>query len=299
MTRLTSGQLCYAMGKDNEPAARVQLSGPQKLIFQTVDCYGGKIKPGGRIKDIDTAHLNPATGPVYLEGAHPGDVLEIHIDKIECQSPGLSFCEAGGGLLAEESRVEELRFYEFDDETIDFGNGIRLPQNPMIGVIGVAAKDTPVPNAVPGDHGGNMDTTMIKEGAVLYLPVFHEGALLAVGDLHAAMGDGEAFFEGVEVAGEVELTVALKKDMRIDIPFVKADGRLATIATEKTIDGALKKAMSKLVHFVEENTALSFTDAAYICGFYGDLEISQVVDPLMTARMGISLSVLEKLGIHI
>lgn len=297
MVCISANNICHALGKDNKIATKVKL--PEQLKFETLDCYCNTMKPGNKISDIDKSRLNPATGPVYFEGVKAGDVLEITIEKIVCNSPGLSFCGVGEGLLAEESSVEELRFYPHDGKMIDFGNNLFLPTNPMIGVIGVAAKDEAVPTASPGDHGGNMDTSLIKEGATLFLPVFHEGGLLAVGDLHAAMGDGEAFYEGVEVSGEAQMLVKVRRDIHIDIPFVKADGKFASIATAETVDLSLKKAMSKLVHFIVNHSQMNFTDASFIVGFYGNLEISQVVDPVMTSRMSISLNILREIGITI
>ena len=300
MIRVSKEHFINIMHKDAKPVLKVDA--PAELLFETLDCYCGLIKPGNKIADINKQFLNPATGPVYFNNARRGDVLEIKVGKINCFSPGLSFCGVNEGLLAEESAVEELRFYEFDDKQIDFGSGIYLPLNPMIGVIGVAPDCGGVATATPGDHGGNMDTTMIKEGSKLFLPVFHDGGLLSVGDLHAAMGDGEAFYEGVEVAGEAALSVHVRHDLKIDIPFVKVDGKFASIASEKTVEASLKKAMSKLIHFIKDhsnNKGLSFTDISYIVGFYGNLEISQVVDPLMTARMSIPTSILEKLGVNL
>ena len=104
----------------------------------------------------------------------------------------------------------------------------------------------------PGDHGGNMDTTMIKEGATVFLPVFAEGGLMAVGDFHAAMGDGESFYMGLETEGYVELEVNVRHDMKIDIPFVVADGRLASIATEADAIAALKKAICDFVNMLAD-----------------------------------------------
>ena len=187
---------------------------------------------------------------------------------------------------------------EFDDE-FWYYDGMKFKLTPMIGVIGVTPdEDTPT-TALPGDHGGNIDTTMVKEGATVFLPVFVEGGLLAVGDFHAAMGDGESFYMGLETEGYTELEVNVRKDMKIDIPFVVADGRLAAVATAEDADAALKKAMKKLVDFVAEHSKLDFYNAGIICGLTADLQISQMVDVEKTARMAIDLEVLEEVGIKI
>lgn len=299
MIRIKKGKKYYQMGNHIPPAERVQL--PATIIFETNDCYDGDMSPDKEchIADIDLSRGNPTTGPVYFEGVVTGDVLEIHIDKITVFSPGLSFCGVNEGFLQDESNIEELRWYNFDDKEIDFGNGIKLPLMPMIGEIGVAPANGPIRNVCPGDYGGNLDTTLIKEGATLFLPVFQDGAYLGCGDLHAAMGDGESFYEGVECAGEVQLTVKVRKDLEMDIPYVISDGKFASIGTDETIEKALRKSMSKLIHFLSKRLpSLSVTDISFILGFYGNLEISQVVDPLMTGRMSISLDILKKLGLE-
>ena len=300
MIKITKEHKYFQMGNHIQPAARVHL--PATIILQTNDCYDGDMSPDKdcHIKDIDLSRGNPTTGPVYFEGVVPGDVLEIHIDKIKMASPGFSFCGVNEGFLQEESGVEELRWYHFDDEGINFGRGIKLPLMPMIGEIGVAPADGPIRNLYPGDYGGNMDTSLIKEGSILFLPVFQDGAYLGCGDLHAAMGDGESFYEGIECAGEVQLTIKVRKDLDMDIPYVIADGKFASIGTDETIEKALRKSMSKLLHFLSgQLPSLSVTDISYILGFYGNLEISQVVDPLMTGRMSISMDILKKIGLEI
>ena len=116
----------------------------------------------------------------------------------------------------------------------------------MIGVIGVAPAGDDVPCGTPGSHGGNMDTRLIGDGATIYLPVQAPGALLAVGDLHAAMGDGEIAFTGVEVAGAVTLQVSLREDMSLTDPVLENDDTVATIASAETLDEAAKMATNAM-----------------------------------------------------
>lgn len=120
--------------------------------------------------------------------------------------------------------------------------------------------------------------------------------LLSLGDLHAVQGDGESFYTGLEISGEVELEVNVRKDMPIDIPFVCYDGKIASIATAETTDEALRLAMEKLVDFVATMGKVDFYDAGFFCGLYANLEISQVVDPLKTARMTVELERLKEMG---
>lgn len=290
-------QVIYTFDREHKPVAQIDL--PATLEFETRDCFHGFISDETKfLKDVDYAYCNPSTGPVYLNSAKPGDVLEVKIKKIRCKSPGYTMSVENDGLLAEYNHRNITRMIEFDDEYWYY-NDMKFKLSPMIGVIGVAPASGNPTTALPGDHGGNIDTTMIKEGATVYLPVFVEGGLLAVGDFHAAMGDGESFYMGLETEGYVELDVNVRHDMKIDIPFVVADGRLASIATAENADAALKKAMKKLVDFVAEHSNLDFYDAGIICGLTADLQISQMVDEEKTARMAIDLEVLEEVGIKL
>ncbi len=287
----------YNFDKNHEPVAKVDL--PASLEFETRDCFHGFISDETKfLKDVDYSYCNPSTGPVYFNGVKPGDVLEVKIKKIKCKSPGYTMSVENDGLLAEYNHKNITRMIDFDDE-FWYYDGMKFPLTPMIGVIGVTPAEGTPATATPGDHGGNMDTTLIKEGSTVFLPVSVEGGLMAVGDFHAAMGDGESFYMGLEAEGYVELDVNVRHDMKIDIPFVIADGRFASIATEVDADAALKKAMKKLVDFVADHSELDFYNAGIICGLTADLQISQMVDVEKTARMAIDLSVLREVGIHL
>jgi len=298
MLKLDTEKVIFAFTKDNEPAVKCDL--PQTLVLQTKDCFSGDIKSEtDTMASLDYDTLNPSTGPVYFNDVVPGDVLEIKIKRISCQSPGFTMCVPEEGLLGDQVKKSLTKFYPFDNQFVYITDKIKIEYKPMIGVIGLAPADGAISTVNPGDHGGNMDTTMIHEGATLFLPVKVAGGLLAVGDLHAAMGDGESFFTGLEVSGEVELDVKVRKDLKMEIPFVLADENFASIATEKEVHGALNKAMKHLVKFIVDNGELDFYDAGFLAGLSANLQISQVVDPLKTARMSIPLNILQQTGIDL
>jgi len=287
----------YKFDKNNTPVVKTDL--PAELTFETIDCFNGCILDESKVlADVDYSRCNPATGPVYFNGVKIGDVLEIKITKIKCISPGYTMAVHNDGLLAEYVHKDVTKILKFDEEHWYFDN-MKFKLTPMIGVIGVTPADKVISTVLPGDHGGNIDTTLIKEGATAFLPVFVDGGLLVMGDLHAAMGDGESFYMGLEVAGEVEVEVKVRRDIKIDVPFVLADNRFASIATDIDADAALKKAMKKLVDFVVDHSSLDFYEAGIICGLTADLQISQMVDPEKTARMAIDVSVLKEIGIEL
>ncbi|MBW4829615.1 MAG: acetamidase/formamidase family protein [Clostridiaceae bacterium] len=294
---VSSDNVIYSFEKGLNPSKHVTL--PATLILETKDCFSGDIKTEkDTMAEVDYSTLNPSTGPIYFNNVKPGDVLEVKIKKIKCNSPGFTMCVPKEGLLGDMIKKPITKFYNFDNEKIEIDN-TKVDLKPMIGVIGVAPAEGSIPTNTPGDHGGNIDTTLIKEGSTIFLPVFVDGGLLALGDLHAAMGDGESFFTGLEVSGEVEIEVKIRRDLKIDIPFVKSDDIFASIASEKEVHKSLKKAMVKMVDFITKNGDIDFYDAGFICGLCADLQISQVVDPLKTARMAIPTYILRQLNINL
>ena len=180
--------------------------------------------------------------------------------------------------------------------TARIADGIAVPLRPMIGVIGVAPAGAPVATASPGAHGGNMDTRLIGEGAVLYLPVAHEGALLAAGDLHAAMGDGEICGTGVEDCGSVTLRLDVRRDLRSRSPVLETPELVATIASAETLDAAAEAATRDMARLLTERLGISLEVATMLMSAGGDLQVSQVVDPLRTARFALPKGVVAGLG---
>ena len=139
--------------------------------------------------------------------------------------------------------------------------GVELPLNPMIGVIGVAPAGEAVPCGTPGDHGGNMDTIGIREGAILRLPVFVKGAYLGLGDLHAAMGDGEVSVTGLEVFGEVDLDLSLEKGASLPCPLLHDGDEVSFLASAETVDGAIHASTGYMHDFLLAKTSLNADEA--------------------------------------
>lgn len=164
----------------------------------------------------------------------------------------------------------------------------------MIGVIGTAPAGEGVNTGTPGDHGGNMDTTAITEGATLYLPVNVKGALLAMGDLHAAMGDGEIMGDALEIPGEVEVTVEVLKDFTLPLPLVENDTHYITIGSHESMEEASKIATNNMVKLITEKTHLTYNQAGMLLSLAGNLCISQVVNPNKTIRMEFSKELLQQ-----
>lgn len=197
----------------------------------------------------------------------------------------------GFGLLGEEINEPHTKILLVDD-TVHF-NHHTLPKRPMIGVIGLAPAGTPVPTGTPHQHGGNMDCRFIGAGTSLYLPVEVSGGLLALGDLHAVMGDGEIGVSGAEIAGTVTVSVHVHKGSDIPAPALQREDTLAILRSAQTLEEASRLATTAMVDFLEAR-GYSRADAIMLCSAIGDLRVCQVVNPNVTMRMEIPREVLEE-----
>jgi amidase len=211
LTRLVSigrDRVFYTFAPELEPAAHVKPG--DLVIFETQDALGGQVRSEeDTIEKIDFTRVNPATGPLYIEGAEPGDAIVVEVLSIETSSQGFVVTAPGAGVLGEYVKASRTRSCRVVDDYVEV-LGFRIPAWRMIGVVGVASPERPS-TGVPGRHGGNLDTKYITVGAKVYLPVFYEGGLLGIGDLHAVMGHGEVCIAACEVSGRVLVSVGVVK----------------------------------------------------------------------------------------
>lgn len=287
--------LVYAMDRANAPALRVPDG--STLVFQTRDCFEDQIQhAGAAFTALDWTRINPATGPVSIEGARPGDALAVEILDIRVGEQAVMVTGPGLGVEGDALSEPTVRVFPVQAGHVEV-SGVRVPLRPMIGVIGTAPAGEAVPNGTPGPHGGNMDTTVIRAGSTLWLPVNVEGGLLALGDLHAGMGDGEVSVCGLEVPGEVKLRVTVVPQCRWPLPMVQTDTHLYTIASALTLDEAAVLATKAMSTLLQQEAGLGRADAIGLLSVAGSLQISQVVDPLKTCRFELGLDVLAQLGV--
>lgn len=286
MIRLSDQHTIYAMAAANPPA--LEVASGSRVQFETCDCFHGQIQSAGqRIDALDWERINPATGPVFVTGAAPGDALRVRIESIEFTGPGIMAAIPDVGIWGGTVTESRVRLMDASGGDIDFGDGIRLPAAPMVGVIGTAPKTGAVPCGTPGDHGGNMDCTKIAPGAVLYLPVWHAGGLLAMGDVHAAMGDGEIMGTGIEIPALVTVTVDVVQDAAPSCPLVLLDGMLYAVTSADTLEQAAHKAADVLCARVMAAKGLDTDVAGMLLSAAGQVQVCQMVDPQVTVRMGL------------
>lgn len=294
---LSKESYVYAMSADNKPALRVK-SGTT-IEVETYDCFLNQIdSEGTSYNSINWDQINPATGPIYIEEAKPGDILKVEIKKIELADEGTMVTGPELGVMGCEITDFSIKKLPVRDGNVFFNEKVQFPITPMIGVIGVAPEEGRINCGTPGDHGGNMDTTMITENATLYFPVFHDGALLSLGDVHAAMGDGEVSVSGVEIPAKVTIHVSVIKGESISTPVVENDEGFAFIVSKLTLDEAAEVATKEMVHYLMNRTGMELYEVTMLLSAVGHVQVSQIVDPLKTARMYVPKSVLENYWIE-
>ena len=292
MVKISRDYAIYQMWKGNPSAAEVGWG--EIIRFETYDCFHNQLLNGW--KEIDRARENPATGPVFIKDVHPGDMLRVDILQIELGPLGVIESLPGGGCLGQEIPVPRAKTVEVKGETAYYKENLLLKIAPMVGVIGVAPKEEKISTMIPGLHGGNMDCTAIGVGSTLYLPVQVEGALLALGDLHARMGCGEVGMSGLEIEGAVTVKVSAQRQWNRHYPIVIREGRLIVIASGTTLDEACGSATRYLYNFLTEVAGIADADAVALMTIAGDCEVCQVVNPLKTMSMSFPLELLEAAG---
>ncbi|MCL4424854.1 MAG: acetamidase/formamidase family protein [Firmicutes bacterium] len=296
MKRIEANQVVYALSRENPPAATADPG--ETLVFLTKDCFSNQIqKETDLFASVGWATINPATGPVAVNGAEPGDTLAVEILDIEVAGQGSMIAVPGLGALSEQLTHSETKIVPIVNGKVIFNSELEIPIRPMIGVIGTAPAGQAVPCGTPGPHGGNMDTRFIGKGARLYLPVFAPGALLALGDLHAVMGDGEVVICGVEIPGQVTVKVDLIKAKAEPGPVLETAEAWYTIASAPDLDEASQSALQQMFAFIKRRIPLPPNEVAMLLSITGNLQISQVVDPLKTVRMEMPKWVLKAYGV--
>jgi amidase len=293
MIQINKKDCIYGFSKDNLPVATARNG--EIVVFETSDCFANQIQSNeDRLEGLDWNRVNPATGPIFINGAMPGDVLKVTIQKIDCNNKGVIATGENFGVLGGRFKSLVSRVVPIENGNAIFDEKLSLPLNKMIGVIGVAPMGQTINTGTPGNHGGNMDNSMITENTIMYFPVFVEGALLALGDLHAVMGDGEISGTGLEVAGKVQVQLEVIKNLKLNNPVLENDNSYVSIASASSLDDAVNQSVADMFDIVASKIALPDTEITMLFSLAGSTQICQVVDPLKTARFVMPKWILTK-----
>lgn len=295
MIELDDAKTLFSFDKDLEPVLKVP-SG-ETVRIRTKDCFGNQLQgPEDQLSEIDWEAINPATGPIYVEGAVAGGTLKVHIDNIELDAQTSSCTGKDEGVCGDRFSDWATHFCKVEDGKVVWDERLSIPLAPMIGVIGVAPEGEPVNCGTPGKHGGNMDNTAIAAGATLYFPVAVDGALFGCGDMHAVMGDGEVSVSGAEVAGYATVTLTALPELSVPNPLIENDTHFGIIVSAESLDKAAELAVQQMVDLLASRTNESEADLVMLLSLVADVRVCQMVDPEKTVRFMVPKYVLDAIG---
>jgi acetamidase/formamidase len=282
-------------GWDNSIPPVERVAPGATIEFQCLDSSGGQLTRDSTLDDVarlDFGKVNPVTGPVFVDGAEPGDALKVTIHEFKPSGFGWTANIPGFGLLADQFTSSAAHFWSYDKDTLApaaFSGIGRVPLKPFAGTIGVAPAEPGLHSVVPPRRvGGNLDIRDLAAGTVLYLPVEVAGALFSVGDTHAAQGDGEVCGTAIESQMNVVLTLELEKKANLRMPrfttpgpvtrHLDAKGYEVTTGVAPDLMEGARAAVSGMIDLLSARHGLSPVDAYMLCSVCGDLRISEIVD---------------------
>ncbi|MDI3340432.1 MAG: acetamidase/formamidase family protein [Sphaerobacter sp.] len=282
----------HHFGWDNALEPVLEVEPGVAVEFEVVDASGGQLHRGSTAADVaalDFARVNPVTGPVFVKGARPGDVLEVEILDFGRTEWGWTAIIPGFGLLADEFPEPYLKIWDLSGGKAEFAPGIEIPIKPFPGTIGVALPEPGLHSIVPPrQNGGNMDIRHLTRGARLFLPVWVEGALFSVGDTHAAQGDGEVCGTAIEAPMTITVRFHLHREQSIaepryilpgpPTPEADARGYYVTTGFAPDLLEAARKATRFQIEHLQQAYGLSREEAYVLASVAVDLRISEVVD---------------------
>jgi amidase len=283
MKRVSRSQRVSAYSATNSPALRVGLG--ESFIMETNDRFQGYTSPDDAPLDL----LMSMTGPVYVGGVEPGETLSVQVLDIT-PSAGYGWIVATPGRAMLKNRVDEWRRRKvpIDGDRVLFNDKITLPYAPMIGRMGVAPAGEPKACNSVGRFGGAMSNVAIGPGATVYLPVFVEGALLTIEDVHAAMGDGESASSAVEMGSEVTLRCDISTKLQVERPVIITRDEVMTTGEGETMEAASHMAVDAMASLLMYHLELDAIDAAMLISTAVDARFSYVGGPPYRAKAAIS-----------
>ena len=285
----------HHQGWDNSIAPVLTIAPGQTVEFDISESSGGQLSPQSSVDDVarmDFGKINPVCGPVFVDGAQPGDVLKVTLLNFQPSGWGWTANIPGFGLLADDFRDPALHLWTYNADTLApalYGSWARVPLKPFTGTIGVAPAEPGLHSIVPPRRvGGNMDVRDMSTGTELYLPVEVAGALFSVGDTHAAQGDGEVGGTAIESPMRVALKFELIKQTPLAFPRFTTPGPVTrhldsrgyevTTGIGPDLMAAARAAVRSMLDLLTLQHAMPAVEAYMLCSVCGDLRISEIVD---------------------
>lgn len=277
----------------SEPAKTI--APDETVAFNPPDSSGGQITATSTLGDLgklDFSKVNPVAGPIYIDGAEPGDAIKVTLLEFGPSGWGWTANIPGFGLLADQFKDPALHIWKYDAASMApalYGPGGRVPLKPFCGTIGLAPAEAGQHSIVPPRRvGGNMDIRDLTAGAELYLPVEVKGGLFSLGDTHAAQGDGEVCGTAIESPCTIATKFELVKGANLPFPRFTTPGPVTrhldvkgyevTTGIDPGLMASARAAVSGMIELISKRYNMNAVDAYMLCSVCGDLRISEIVD---------------------
>lgn len=268
MQKISKEHVVRTFDATHPPAARVRPG--DVFVMETNDRFrnwnDGKAWP--------MEQLTVMTGPVYVEGVKPGQVMTVEIlDVRPTQGFGYVIAIPGFGMFKDKVEFRK-KIVPIEGNQVRYSDTITLPYAPMVGKVGLAPAQGSLPSNASGAFGGELANTQVGPGATVYLPVFVEGGWLTIEDVHARMGDGEAAASAVEMAAEVTMRCGVASELKLARPLVVTRDEVLTLGEGETMEAAARMALEGMANLLMERTKIDQTEAAMLVSIAADMRIS-------------------------
>ena len=290
MKTLTREQRIYVLNPQGTPA--ISIDSGEELMVETWDAFEG-------IRDPEVLEakslIGPATGPIWINGAEPGDALKVDFISITPKEGPAHMVMPGRGFLEEEFTEAYPTLMTLDGGHLVLPSGLRLPLAPSMGLVATTPTYPQNTASDSGPYGGDIDMKELVAGSTMYLPVFVPGGMLVLGDCHAVVGDGAVAGTGAECSADTHIRVTVEKGMGIPAPRALTPDYFVVLSYGEELGPAMKQAVRDMVDFLVTEKGLEPYDAYTLCGLAGDVRVSRTFRPISPVKMMLSRQALEQL----
>jgi amidase len=289
MQRLSREKYTTVLDPTLPPA--ITIASGEELVVETWDAYMGV----WGTHEQPTV-LGPATGPIAVDGARPGDALKVEILAIAPGPSAMHDVRAGRGFLGEEFTTRRPTVMPIQEGQLLFPGGLKLPVNPSVGLIATTPSAVQHTASDSGPYCGDIDMKELTAGSIIWLPVFVPGGLLVLGDCHAVVGDGAVGGTGAECAADITLRVSVEKNMGIARPRALTPNYFVTVSYGEDVGQAMRQAVRDMVQFLVHEQGMEPYAAYTLLSLAGDVRVSRTFRPISPVKMLLSRQVLEQLA---
>jgi len=291
LKRLSRDHHVYVLDPAAKPA--MTINSGEELLVETWDAFEGVRDPGVlQAKSLK----GPATGPIYVNGAQPGDALRVDFLSIVPKEEAVHMVMPGRGFLDEEFTQGYPTIMALDGDSLVMPGGLRLPLEPSMGMVATTPTYRQNTASDSGPYGGDIDLKELVAGSAIYLPVFVPGGMLVLGDCHAVVGDGAVAGTGAECSSEAHIRVTLEKGMGLTGPRAMTPDYFVVLSHGEELGPAMKQAVRDMVDFLVREKGLAPYDAYTLCSLAGDVRVSRTFRPISPVKMMLSRQALAQLG---